>query len=328
MIQLGYALSSEEHSPNDLVYFARRAEETGFDFALISDHYHPWVSEQGHSPFVWSVIGAIAHATTRLKLGTGVTCPTTRIHPAIIAQAAATAASMMPGRFFLGVGTGENLNEHIMGHRWPPHPIRLAMLEEAVELMRVLWSGENVSWWGNYFTVEDARLYTLPDKPPQIMVAASGSNMLQAAGNFGDGLIGLAPDAEMVKKFEEAGGEGKPKYGQLTVCWAESKREAEEIVARIWPNAGLTGEMAQELRTVAHFEQAVKMLHKEDIVKDIICGPDPLSHAEGIRKMIDAGYDHVYIHQIGPDQEGFFRFYGGEVLPAFEQQNTAVPIMS
>lgn len=328
MIQLGYALSSEEHSPNDLVYFARRAEETGFEFALISDHYHPWISEQGHSPFVWSVIGGIAHTTTHLKLGTGVTCPTTRIHPAIIAQAAATAAAMMPGRFFLGVGTGENLNEHILGDRWPPHDIRLAMLEEAVELMRVLWAGENVSWWGEFYTVEDARLYTVPNEPPQIMVAASGPTMLQAAGNFGDGLIGLAPKAEMVKKFEEAGGEGKPKYGQLTVCWAESEKEAEEIVARVWPNTGLTGEMTQELRTVAHFEQAVKMLHKEDIVKNTVCGPEPLKHVEAIQKMIDAGYDHVYIHQIGPDQEGFFRFYGSEVLPVFEQQHTAVPTMS
>lgn len=317
MIKFGYALSSEEHAPNDLVRFACRAEETGFSFALISDHYHPWVNEQGHSPFVWSVIGGIAQATNHLEVGTGVTCPTTRIHPAIIAQAAATAATMMPGRFFLGVGTGENLNEHILGEQWPPHAIRLAMLKEAVDLMRTLWSGENVSRWGEFYTVEDAQLYTLPDEPPQIMVAASGPTMLEAAGNFGDGLIGLAPKKDMVTKFEEAGGKGKPKFGQVAVCWAESESEAEEIVTRVWPNTGLTGEMAQELRTVAHFEQAVKMLHKQDIVKDVVCGPDPLKHIEGIQKMIDAGYDHVYVHQIGPDQEGFFRFYGREVLPTF-----------
>jgi G6PDH family F420-dependent oxidoreductase len=317
MTEIGYALSSEEHKPNDLVHFARRAEEVGFTFALISDHFHPWVNEQGHSPFVWSVIGGIAQVTEHLRLGTGVTCPTTRTHPAIIAQAAATSASMMPGRFFLGVGTGENLNEHIMGDRWPPHDIRLAMLAEAVELIRALWRGDTVSWWGEFYTVEDACIYTLPAELPPIMVAASGPNMLEAAAKMGDGLIGLAPDKEDIKRFEDAGGSGKPKYGQVTVCWAESEAEAENIVARVWPNTGLKGEMSQELRTVAHFEQAVKMLHKEDIVKDIVCGPDAQKHIEGIQKMIDAGYDHVYVHQIGPDQEGFFRFYKEEVLSSF-----------
>lgn len=317
MTQIGYALSSEEHKPNDLVHFARRAEEVGFTFALISDHYHPWVSEQGQSPFVWSVIGAIAQVTEHLRLGTGVTCPTTRIHPAIIAQAAATAAAMMPGRFFLGVGTGENLNEHIMADRWPPHDIRLAMLTEAVELIRALWQGDTVSWWGEFYTVEDACVYTLPAKLPPIMVAASGATMLEAAGQLGDGLIGLAPNKEDIARFEKAGGADKPKYGQVTVCWAESEAEAENTVARIWPNTGLTGEMAQELRTVAHFEQAVEMLHKEDITKNIVCGPDPMKHVEGIQKMIEAGFDHVYIHQIGPDQEGFFRFYKEEVLGSF-----------
>ncbi|MCL4267803.1 MAG: TIGR03557 family F420-dependent LLM class oxidoreductase [Anaerolineae bacterium] len=317
MTEIGYALSSEEHKPNDLVRYARRAEEVGFTFALISDHYHPWVSEQGHSPFVWSVIGGISQVTEKLRLGTGVTCPTTRINPAIIAQAAATAASMMPGRFFLGVGTGENLNEHILGDRWPPHTIRLAMLEEAVELIRTLWQGGTTSWWGEFYTVEDARIFTLPSELPPIMVAASGPTTLEAAGNFGDGLIGLAPNKEDVERFEKAGGAGKPKYGQTAVCWAESEVEGENIAARVWPTSGLKGEMSQELRTVAHFEQAAKMLDKEDIVENMVCGPDAQKHVEQIQKMIDAGYDHVYIHQIGPDQEGFFRFYEKEVLPAF-----------
>lgn len=319
MTQLGYALSSEEHTPNNLVHFARRAEEVGFTFALISDHFHPWVSEQGHSPFVWSVIGGIAQATEHLQLGTGVTCPTTRIHPAIIAQAAATAASMMPGRFFLGVGTGENLNEHILADRWPPHDIRLAMLEEAVDLIRTLWEGDTVSWWGEFYTVEDVRIFTLPDKLPPIMVAASGDNALATAGNMGDGLIGLAPKKEDIQRFEAAGGAGKPKYGQITVCWAESEAEAEDTVARIWPNSGLTGEMSQELRTVAHFEQAVKMLHKEDKIKHTPCGPDAQKHIEAIHKMSNAGFDHIYIHQIGPNQEGFFRFYQQEILPHFSK---------
>jgi coenzyme F420-dependent glucose-6-phosphate dehydrogenase len=147
-VEFGYNLSSEEHSPNDLVKNAQRAEEVGFEFALISDHYHPWLERQGHSPFVWSVIGGIAHTTQRLRLGTGVTCPIMRIHPAIIAQAAATAAAMMPGRFFFGIGSGENLNEHIFGDPWPPAPVRLEMLEEAVEIIRELWTGEEISHYG------------------------------------------------------------------------------------------------------------------------------------------------------------------------------------
>lgn len=318
MIQLGYALSSEEHNPNDLVNHARRAEEVGFSFALISDHYHPWVSNQGHAPFVWSVIGGIAQATKTLQLGTGVTCPTVRIHPAIIAQAAATAASMMPGRFFLGVGTGENLNEHITGERWQPYDIRLAMLEEAVEVIRTLWEGGTQSFWGSFYTVEDARIFTLPDELPPIMVAASGPKAATAAGRMGDGLINVEPDAEVIETFEAAGGEG-PRYGQLTVCWAASEAEARHTAFEIWPNAGLTGQLSQEIRTVAHFEQACQMVTEESVVESLVCGPDAARYLEKIQKFADAGYDHVYLHQIGPDQAGFLQFCERELLPHFTQ---------
>jgi G6PDH family F420-dependent oxidoreductase len=319
MPTLGYALSSEEHTPNDLVHYARRAEETGFPFALISDHFHPWVSAQGHSPFVWSVIGAIAHATENLQLGTGVTCPTVRTHPAIIAQAAATAAAMMPDRFFLGVGTGENLNEHITGERWPPFDIRSAMLEEAIDVIRQLWTGETISFWGDFYTVEDARLFTLPETLPPIMVAASGPNMAAIAGRIGDGLIDTAPKGKIVETFHQAG-EGRqqrPCYGQMTVCWAKSAEEAQKTVYEQWPNSGLTGELSQELRTVKHFEQAAKMLSAEQVCEEITCGPDAQQHIAAIEKYVEAGYDHIYIHQIGPDQEGFFRFYEREILPHF-----------
>lgn len=318
MTEFGYALSSEEHEPNDLVEFARRAEETGFTFALISDHYHPWINEQGHSPFVWSVIGGIAQVTERLRLGTGVTCPTMRIHPAIIAQAAATAAAMMPGRFFLGVGTGENLNEHILGDRWPPHDIRLVMLEEAIDVIRTLWSGETISYWGSYYIVEDARIYTLPEEAPPIMVAAGGQLTAEAAGQTGDGLISTSPKAELIQQFKEAGGNGKPCYGQVTVCWAESEEEGRRIAHEQWPNSGLTGELSQELRAVAHFEQAAKMVTEDDVAQKIVCGPDPRRHLESIQKFIDAGYDHVYIHQVGPNQEGFFKFYERQILPELQ----------
>ena len=201
MPELGYALSSEEHLPNDLVRYARQAEETGFSFALISDHYHPWTDRQGHSPFVWSVIGGIAQATERIRLGTGVTCPMIRIHPAIIAQAAATSAAMMPGRFFLGVGTGENLNEHILGAKWPAPDERLEMLEEAVEVIRLLWQGGYQTHRGKHYTVEQARIYTLPDPLPEIAVAAAQPNAAELAGRIGDALVGVAPDEEVIQNF-------------------------------------------------------------------------------------------------------------------------------
>ncbi|MCI0393367.1 MAG: TIGR03557 family F420-dependent LLM class oxidoreductase [Chloroflexi bacterium] len=315
MTEFGYALSSEEHGPQDLVRYASLAEQTGFTFALISDHYHPWISRQGHSPFVWSVIGGIAQVTDKLQLGTGVTCPIMRIHPAVIAQAAATAAAMMPGRFFLGVGTGENLNEHITGERWPPHDIRLAMLEEAVEFIRLLWEGETVSIWGDFYTIEDARIYSLPDEPPPIMIAGSGDDTIEAAGRVGDGFISTSPKAEFVNQFQAAGGNDKPCYGQLAVCWARSEEEAIRTVHQYWPNTVLTGELNQELRTVAHFEQAARMASPEEVAKKVICGPDPQRHGDGIQKFIDAGYDHVYIHQIGPDQQGFLDFYQRDILP-------------
>jgi G6PDH family F420-dependent oxidoreductase len=315
MIEIGYALSSEEHAPNDLVRYARRAEDMGFTYALISDHYHPWIDRQGQSPFVWSVIGGIAQATERLRLGTGVTCPTMRIHPAIIAQAAATSAAMMPGRFFLGVGTGENLNEHILGDRWPAHDVRLARLEEAVQVIRLLWQGGTCTYRGCHYTVENARLYTLPDKPPPIMVAASGVQAAEVAGRIGDGLINVAPASEIVDCFTAAGGSGKPRFAQLTVCWAQDEAAARRTAYEYWPNAGIKGELSQELPTPAYFEQAAQMVCEEDVTQTVVCGPDPERHVTEVKKFAEAGYDHVYIHQIGPDQEGFLQFYAREVMP-------------
>jgi G6PDH family F420-dependent oxidoreductase len=315
MIEIGYALSSEEHAPNDLVRYARQAEAAGFAFALISDHFHPWIDRQGQSPFVWSVLGGIAQTTTRLVLGTGVTCPTTRIHPAIIAQAAATAAAMMPGRFFLGVGTGENLNEHILGHRWPPHDVRVAQLEEAVEVIRLLWQGGMHTHRGPYYTVENARLYTLPDALPPIMVAASGTQAATVAGRIGDGLISTAPRAELVQCFVAGGGRHKPTYGQFTACWAPDEATARRTAYAWWPNSAIPGELAQELPTPAFFEQAVTMVTEDDVAAAVVCGPAPERHLAKVTQFLEAGYDHIYIHQIGPDQEGFLQFYARDVLP-------------
>ena len=314
MTEFGYALSSEEHPPNDLVRNAQRAEAAGFGFAAISDHFHPWVDQQGHAPFVWSVLGAISHATSTLKLGTGVTCPTVRIHPAIIAQAAATVAAMMPGRFFLGVGSGENLNEHILGDHWPPAPVRQEMLGEAVAVMRQLWEGGYQSFDGAYYTVENARIYTLPAEPPPIIVAAGGPAAATLAGATGDGLWAVAPEAELIEKFTEAGGSG-PKYGQVTVCWAPDEDSAKKTAYEWWPNAGLGGELSQELPLPRHFEQAAQLITPDDLAEKLPLGPDPDRHVEAIKAFVDAGYDHVYIHQIGPDQEGFFDFFTRELGP-------------
>jgi coenzyme F420-dependent glucose-6-phosphate dehydrogenase len=314
-MQYGYALSSEEHSPVHLVRYAQRAEAAGFDFALISDHYHPWVDRQGQSPFVWTTIGGIAQATSRLRLGTGVTCPIMRIHPAIIAQAAATAAAMMPGRFFLGLGAGENLNEHILGHHWPEGEVRLEMLDEAVQVIRLLWQGGEQSHRGRYFTVEQARLYTLPDTPPPLFIAAGGEKAAALAGRAADGLIGVAPEAELIQQFAAAGGRRKPRYGQVTVCYAGREAEARQIAYEWWPTAGLKGNLSWEVKTPSLFEQAVKTVREDDVAESIVCGPDPKKHLEAIRQFEDAGYDHVYVHQVGPDQDGFFRFYEERILP-------------
>ncbi len=317
-MEIGYSLSSEEHRPNDLVDYAAEAEQRGFSFALISDHFHPWTDTQGQSPFVWSVIGGIARATSTLGLGTGVTCPTIRTHPAIVAQAAATSASMMPGRFFLGVGSGENLNEHITAGRWPEASVRLEMLEEAVEVIRLLWQGGSQSHRGRHYEMENARIYTLPEEPTPIYVAAAGKRAARLAGRIGDGLIGVAP-GPVVGIFEEAGGSGKPKYGQVTVCYAESESEAKATALKWWPNAALEGELGQELPTPAHFEQATSWVDEDTIAEKIACGPDPQKHVEAIKEFADAGYTHVYVHQVGPDQSKFFEFYEREVMPVLNQ---------
>ena len=320
-IELGYTLACEEHGPRDLVASARRAEEVGFPFAMISDHFHPWIDRQGHSPHVWSVIGGIATVTERLRIGTGVTCPTVRQHPAIVAQAAATCQDMLDGRFVLGVGTGEALNEHIVGGPWPSAAVRREMLEEAVAVIRELWTGRLVEHRGRHYTVENARLYTLPEAPPPIVVAAGGPEAAELAGRIGDGFCGTAPDEDLVARFDAAGGAG-PRYGQITVCWAESEEQARRIALEWWPNAAIPGELGQVLPQPAHFEQAAQLVTEEQVAESIACGPDLALHLDFIRRFVAAGYDHVFLHQVGPDQEGFLRFCERELLPQVRELAT------
>jgi G6PDH family F420-dependent oxidoreductase len=316
-MRLGYTLSSEEFDAPSLVAQAERAEQAGFAFASISDHFHPWIEAQGESPFVWGTLGAISQRTERIELMTGVTCPTTRIHPAIVAQAAATAASLLPGRFSFGVGTGENLNEHILGGRWPGVVERQNRLEEAIEVIRGLWEGKLMSHRGEHFTVENARVYSLPEEPPPLLVAVAGESSVELAARRGDGLIGTAPISESVEQFRSEGGEGKPTYGQLHVCWAEEEDAAKKLALKQWPNGAIGGSYFLELPLPAHFEEAAETLDEGDIAESVVCGPDPERHRVAIEEYVDAGYDHVYVHQIGPAQEGFLKFYEREVLPAF-----------
>ncbi len=323
--RFGYALSSEEHRPADLIRHAALAEETGFEFALISDHYHPWVDAQGHSPFVWSVLGGIARETSKLQVGTGVTCPMIRTHPAIIAQAAATTADLFEGRFFLGLGTGENLNEHILGDHWPPYEERRGMLIESIEIMRGLWEGKLFSHRGEHYIVENARIYTLPDKPIEIMVAASGRESAEAAAHFGDGMIVVSAEAEVIDGFSDSGGKGKPIYGQVTVCWAPTEDEGKETLHRIWPNAGVPGELSQELPLPQHFEQASSIVTPESLAESTPVGPDVARYVEAIAEYAEAGVENIYIHQVGPDQQGFMAFWRDELQPALTRELSREP---
>src|SRR5918998_1658486 len=311
MASFGYTLSSEEHPPGQLVQNARRAEEEGFDFVSISDHYHPWVSAQGHSPFVWSGLGAIAASTERIGVGVGVTCPTTRIHPAILAHATATTSLLLGDRFFFGVGTGEALNEHVLGHRWPRPEVRLAMLEEAVDVMRQLWTGETVDHRGDFYEVENAKLFDPPTREIPVIVSAFGPAAVELAARIGDGYWGTSPEGELLDRYREAGGSG-PRYAQMDVCWATDEAAARKTVHQQWPNGGITGQLSQDLPTWTHFEQAAGMVTEEDAAGSVSCGPDPEQYLDSVRKYLDAGYDHLYFHQIGPDQDGFFRFWRDE----------------
>ncbi len=313
-MRIGYALSSEEYTPAELLDQARGAERAGFEALWISDHFHPWNDAQGQSPFVWSTIGAVSQVC-RLPVTTAVTCPTVRIHPAIIAQAAATSAVLLEGRFVLGVGSGEALNEHILGDPWPSADVRLDMLEEAVEVIRKLWTGHFVDHDGRHYTVDNARIYTLPETPPPIYVSGFGPKAIHLAARIGDGYIGVMPDADLVTRFREGGGGEKPCQASFKAAYAPSEDEGAEIAHRRWPNGGLPGELSQVLPSPRHFEQATQLVSKDMIKDTYVCGNDPAKHLEMIDKFAAAGFDELYVANIGPNYQGLFDLYAREVLP-------------
>jgi G6PDH family F420-dependent oxidoreductase len=315
-MKIGYFLSCEEHGPRELVRQARMAEESGFSDLWISDHYHPWIDAQGHSPFVWSVIGALAQATEHSTVTTAVTCPTVRIHPAVIAQAAATSAVLLEGRFRLGVGSGEALNEHILGDPWPSADVRLEMLEEAIEVIRALWTGTQVDHSGRHYRVENAELYTRPDEPPPLLVSGFGPKAVDLAARVGDGYCITMPDPGLIGRFRSRAGDKRVEAG-TKVCYGASRDAAVATAHRIWPNEVLPGELAQVLPQPAHFEQASELVTDEMVADAVPCGPDLDEHVTAIQEFADAGVDHLYVQQIGSEQEAFFKAYAKHVLPRF-----------
>lgn len=315
MTRFGYTLMGEGHDPRTLVGNAVLAEQAGFEFAVFSDHFHPWLPSQHHSPFTWSVLGAVAHATERMDLATMVTCPILRYHPAIIAQAAATVAVLSEGRFTLGLGAGERLNEHVVGKGWPPADVRHEMLAEAIVVLRSLWTGDFVSHRGRYFTVEDARVFDLPDEPIELFVAVSGKASARLAAESAEGMCTVEPDAELVQGYLDVGGRPKGVWGQIPLSWHPDEAKGKEQALDQFRFGQPGWKVMAELPNPINFAAATETVTAEHMAEMMPCGPDPERHAAAIRAYVDAGYEHIAVVQVGDDQEGFLRFWQQELAP-------------
>ena len=325
-LELGYFLSSEEHPPARLVAHARLAQTAGFRTVMISDHLQPWTPSQGESAFVWTVIGAIAQAAPGLEVGTGVSALVHRVPPVVLAHAAATASLLLEGRFFLGLGTGERLNEQVTGQRWPRAGERRQILEEALPLVRKLLAGKTVNHRGPHVTLERARLHSVPASVPPIFVAAGGKRAAEVAGELADGLIGVAPVAAVVEAFDAAGGADKPRFAQLKLCWARDRDEAVATVRRWFPTEGLPPQLLSELATPEEFAAATELVSDDRLADAVVCGPDPGPVVAAVQRLVATGFTRVYLHQVGPDQAGFLRFLREELLPALGADLASVPV--
>lgn len=317
MATLGYTLFSELNRPADLVRQAVAAEQAGFDFLAMSDHFHPWLSSHSDSPFAWTVWGAVADRTDRVALTSLVTCPFVRYHPAVIAQAAATVQDLSGGRFTLGLGAGERLNEHVVGAPWPPVDVRHEMLRESVEIMRRLWTGDWVTFRGRFLSVEDARLYTLPETPPAVGIAGSGPASLDLAVEVGDALVAIEPDADLVGRFKQRSGGGRV-IGQVAIAWDPDEDAALGQAHRF--GFGAHGwKVMSELPNVANFDADVSTVDDDTIRALVAVGPDPQVHAEAIRPFLEAGFDEVCVVQVA-DRTGddFFTWWTDEVRPLLD----------
>jgi G6PDH family F420-dependent oxidoreductase len=310
----GYTMMGEQSDPRALVNDVVRAERAGFDFAVISDHYFPWLDEMGHSPYTWSVLGAAAWATTRIPLMTYVTCPTFRYHPAVVAQKAATIQLLSEGRFTLGLGAGENLNEHVVGMPWPPVDIRHERLVEAVEIIRELFAGGYVNYRGNHFTVESAKLWDLPDRPPPIGIAVSGQQSCRIAGRHADVMIAVEPEGELGEWFDAAGGSGKPRVGQLPIAYETDRDKAIQRAHENFRWFGGGWKVNAELPGPAAFDAASRYVTPDDVSSQIPCGDDLDEYVEKITPFLDTGFTHVALVQIGGDQQEPFIDWAQQAL--------------
>jgi G6PDH family F420-dependent oxidoreductase len=310
MTKFGYKLMSEEHGPKALVENARLAEDAGFDFVSISDHFHPWLKSQGHAPFAWSVLGAVAHATSRIGITTGLTCPIIRYHPAIVAQAAATVALLSDDRFSLAVGAGERLNEHVTGVRWPSIPERHAMLGEAIDIFRLLWSGGAQNYRGEHFVLDHAELFDRPGKAIPVILGVSGPESVALAREKADGIMTTTPDPQLARGLKQG-----PRYLEVSLAYAASEKEGRKLAHERFRFSAFDWSVNSELPTVEGFEAATEPVRPEDLAQSIPAGPDTAVHLKAIGKAIDAGFDHVVLTGIGPDQAGFARFFAEELKP-------------
>lgn len=323
MIKLGYKLMSEEHGPKALVKNAIRAEEVGMDFAAISDHFFPWIEEQGHSPLCWPILGAIAHATSKIELMTAVTAPVMRYHPAIIAQAAATVGLMCDDRFTLGLGSGERLNEHVVGLGWPGLVERRERLSEAIDIIQGLLAGTMTNYRGKYFLLDNAKLYDRPEKKVPIVIASGGPMASRLAARKADGLIAVEADTKLTDAYTEAGGKG-PRIAEVALCWDNNEQRAIETAHRLFRWAFLGGWAVNgELPDTKGFGGASQHVTKETVASRMVCGADVGRHVEAVKKFVDTGYDHIILLQVGPDQEGFFKAFEAELAPALRKLGTA-----
>jgi G6PDH family F420-dependent oxidoreductase len=319
-MRIGYTLMTEQSEPSWLVRDALAAEQAGFEFEVISDHYFPWLDAQGHAPNAWVTLGAVAHATERVELMTYVTCPTVRYHPAVVAQQAATVGLLSDGRFTLGLGAGENLNEHIVGRGWPPANIRHEMLEEAIEIIQALFGGGYVDYAGKHYRVDSAKLWDVGDPPPRIGVAVSGAQSCEIAGRYADAMIAVEPEAELGAKFEAAGGTGKPRIAQVPICYDPDRDAAITRAHEQFRWFGGGWKVNSELPGPASFAGASQFVTKDDVADAISCGPDVEAHVKAVRAFADAGFTDVAVVQIGGEhQEPFLNWAEKELLPALRE---------
>ncbi|MGA5421208.1 LLM class F420-dependent oxidoreductase [Streptomyces lavendulocolor] len=317
MVQIGYTMMTEQAGPRDLVDHVVQAEEAGFDFSVTSDHYFPWLRSQGHAPHAWTVLGAAAQATSRIPLMTYVTCPTFRYHPAVVAQKAATLQLLSEGRFRLGLGSGENLNEHVVGGGWPSVDVRHEMLEEAIGIIRALFEGGHVTHRGAHFDVDSAKLWDLPDEPPPIGLAVSGERSCELAGRLADLVIATEPKGDLLDAFDRHGGQGKARVGQLPVCYDPDKEAAVHRAHDQFRWFGSGWKVNSELPHPDSFDAATQFVKPEDVAEAIACGDDPDDFVAAVKPYADAGFTEIALVQIGGDsQPAFLDWSAKKLLPA------------